>query len=188
MSETSQPSPAERSTPDGPGLVQVYTGDGKGKTTAALGLALRAAGHGLRTYIGQFIKGQDYGELHSVRRLAPLVTIEAFGRPVFIRADQIKPEDIALVQRGLERVRQAVHSGDYQIVVLDEINIAIHLKLATVEQVLDLIQNRPPGVELVLTGRRAPQALLDAADLVTEMREVRHPYQRGIGARRGIER
>jgi len=172
----------------GLGLVQLYTGDGKGKTTAALGLALRAAGHGLRTYIAQFMKGQDYGELHSAPLLAPYVTIEPLGQLAFVRADQITPEDIALVQRGLERVRQVLVGGAYQIVVLDEINMAIYFGLATVEQVLEIIRSRPAGIELVLTGRRAPQELIDAADLVTEMREIKHPYQKGVLARRGIER
>jgi cob(I)alamin adenosyltransferase len=171
----------------GPGLVQVYTGDGKGKTTAALGLALRAAGWGYRSFIGQFMKGQDCGELHSLTLLSPLVTIEQFGQPHFLRLGDPLPEDIALTARGLARIRKVLGSGGYQIVVLDEICVALHFRLATVEEVLGLIRGRPAGVELVLTGRRAPQAILDAADLVTEMVEVKHPYQRGIPARRGIE-
>ncbi|MBN1400584.1 MAG: cob(I)yrinic acid a,c-diamide adenosyltransferase [Anaerolineae bacterium] len=171
----------------GPGLVQIYTGDGKGKTTAALGLALRAAGHGYRTYIGQFMKGQDYGELHSVARLAPYVVIEQYGQPSFVHADQISAEDIACAQKGLARIQEVLDSGQYQLVVLDEICIALHFKLIAVEQVLDLLAHRPEGVELILTGRRAPQALLDAADLVTEMVQIKHPYERGVPARRGIE-
>jgi cob(I)alamin adenosyltransferase len=171
----------------GPGLVQVYTGDGKGKTTAALGLALRAAGHGYHTYIGQFMKGQDYGELHSVALLTPYIVIEQYGQPSFVHADQISAEDIACVQKGLERIREVLARGQYQLVVLDEICIALHFELATVEQVLGILAHRPEGVELVLTGRRAPQAILDAADLVTEMVQIKHPYERGIPARRGIE-
>jgi cob(I)alamin adenosyltransferase len=171
----------------GLGLVQVYTGDGKGKTTAALGLALRAAGWGYRTFIGQFMKGQDYGELRGVALLAPYVTLEQFGQPSFMRLEDISPADVAMTQHGLRRVRDVLAGGQYQIVVLDEICMAIYFKLVTLADILQLIDERPCGVELVLTGRRAPQELLDRADLVTEMLEVKHPYQRGIGARRGIE-
>jgi cob(I)alamin adenosyltransferase len=169
----------------GVGLVQVYTGDGKGKTTAALGLALRAAGWGVRTYIAQFLKGQDYGELHSLARLAPLITIEQFGKPEFIR--QASAEDIVLAQLGFARARAALLSGEYQIVILDEICVALHFGLLKLAQLLELIDQRPPSVELVLTGRRAPQELIDRADLVTEMREIKHPFQRGVPARKGIE-
>jgi len=172
---------------EGLGLVQVYTGDGKGKTTAALGLALRAAGHGLRTYIGQFMKGQDYGELEAIKRLSPLITIEQFGQPGFVHVKQATPKDVALAHAGLERVRQALHSGEYDIVVMDEINVALFFELLTVDEVLSVIEGRPPGVELVLTGRRAPEEIIAHADLVTEMREIKHPFQRGITARRGIE-
>ncbi|OGO04335.1 MAG: hypothetical protein A2Y73_03825 [Chloroflexi bacterium RBG_13_56_8] len=169
------------------GLVQVYTGEGKGKTTAALGLALRAAGWKYRTFIGQFMKGQDSGELHSIGLLSPYVTIERYGAPTFVHADEITPEDRAGVQRGLERIRQVVGSREYDIVVLDEICVALHYHLTSLEAVLTLIRDRPPGVELVLTGRWAPQEILDEANLVTEMVEVKHPYQQGISARRGIE-
>jgi cob(I)alamin adenosyltransferase len=171
----------------GPGLVQVYTGDGKGKTTAALGLALRAAGHGYRTYVGQFMKGRDYGELRAAKRLSSYLTIEQYGQTCFVRAEEISEADVALVQQGLLRIAEVLASGDYQIVVLDEICVALYFGLATVQQVLDLINARPTGVELILTGRRAPPAIVDAADLVTEMLEVKHPFQRGIMARQGIE-
>jgi cob(I)alamin adenosyltransferase len=169
------------------GLVQVYTGDGKGKTTAALGLALRAAGWGYRSFIGQFMKGQGTGELRATAMLAPHVTIEQFGQPGLLRADEVSPHDIELVQNGLRRVAQALNGGEYRLVVLDEICVALHFGLATVEAVLALIDARPQSVDVVLTGRRAPQALLDRADLVTEMVEIKHPYQQGIPARRGIE-
>ncbi|MBN1484332.1 MAG: cob(I)yrinic acid a,c-diamide adenosyltransferase [Chloroflexia bacterium] len=167
------------------GLVQIYTGDGKGKTTAALGLVLRAAGHGLRCYVGQFMKGTPYGELDSLPRLAPDVTIEQYGRPNLIH--EISPEDMRLAQEGLERARQVLHGGDYDLVVLDEICVALHFELLQLEQVLELVEGKPPAVELILTGRRAPAALIERADLVTEMREVKHPYQQGIMAREGIE-
>lgn len=167
------------------GLVQIYTGDGKGKTTAALGLALRAAGWGYRTFIGQFMKGVDYGELRSVQLLAPYVTIEQFGRPSFVH--EPRPEDRALAQKGLQRCGEVLAGGDYHIVILDEICVALHFRLVTVDEVLALVAQRPAQVELVLTGRRAPQELVERADLVTEMVAVKHPYERGISARKGIE-
>jgi len=173
--------------PDGPGLVQLYTGDGKGKTTAALGLALRAAGHGLRTYVGQFMKGQQYGELAGARLLAPYLTIEQYGRPSFIHVHEATPDDIRMAHEGLERARAAMHSGRYAIVVLDEVCVALHFELLTVDEVLAFLDEKPAGVELVLTGRRAPAGLLARADLVTEMREVKHPYAQGVPARRGVE-
>lgn len=169
------------------GYVQVYTGDGKGKTTAALGLALRAAGHGMRTYIGQFMKGQRYGELDALRG-HPYITIEQYGDVRCIRREEVTPEHIAQAHRGLQRAREAMLSGEYDIVVLDEVNVSIWFGLLTVEEVLAFIEEKPPEVELVLTGRRAPPELIDRADLVTEMREVKHYYRHGVMARDGIER
>ena len=169
------------------GYVQVYTGDGKGKTTAALGLALRAAGHGMRTYVGQFMKGQHYGELEALRD-HPLITIEQYGDVRCIRREEVTAEHVAQARRGLERARQAMLSGQYHIVVLDEINVAIWFGLLGVEDVLSVLDERPAEVEVVLTGRRAPPELIERADLVTEMREVKHYYQRGVPAREGIER
>jgi cob(I)alamin adenosyltransferase len=175
------------------GLIHVYTGDGKGKTTAALGLALRAAGHGWHTYIGQFMKGQDYGELPAAALLGtdpagrPLLTIEQYGKPTFIHVDQATQEDVRLARAGLARACQAMLSGHYQIVVLDEINVALYFKLLTVSDVIELIDQKPGPVELVLTGRRVPDAILERADYVTVMQESRHPYQHGVPARKGIE-
>ncbi len=169
------------------GLVQIYTGDGKGKTTAALGLALRAAGYGMRTYIGQFMKGQDYGELTGARLLAPYLTIEQYGRPSFVHLHRASPEDVRLAHEGLEKARAAMRSGNYAIIVLDEVCVALHFGLLEIEEVLAFLEEKPEGVELVLTGRRAPEELIARADLVTEMREVKHPYRRGIPARKGIE-
>ncbi|TEU11478.1 MAG: cob(I)yrinic acid a,c-diamide adenosyltransferase [Anaerolineales bacterium] len=176
-----------------PGLVHVYTGDGKGKTSAALGMALRAAGHGWRTYIGQFMKGQDYGELEAARMLGsdahgcPLLTVEQFGKPTFIHVNTATLEDTRIAQEGLASALQAMQSGKYQIVVLDEINVALYFKLLTVQDVLDFVDAKPDDVELVLTGRRVPDEILGRADYVTVMQEVKHPYQRGIRARKGIE-
>jgi cob(I)alamin adenosyltransferase len=175
------------------GLIHVYSGDGKGKTCCALGMALRAAGHGLRTYVGQFMKGQDYGELRALRMLGddergrPLLTIEQFGKPTFIHVDQVTPEDVRMAREGLSAALRAMRSGEYQIVVLDEINVALHFKLLAVQDVLELIAAKPEGVELVLTGRRVPDEILARADYVTVMQEVKHPYQQGIQARKGIE-
>lgn len=169
------------------GYVQVYTGDGKGKTTAALGLALRASGHGMRTYIGQFMKGQHYGELNALQD-HPCITIEQYGDVRCIRREEVTPEHIAQARRGLERVQEAMLSGRYDIVVLDEVNVAIWFGLLTVKEVLALLDQKPENVELVLTGRCAPPELIERADLVTEMQEVKHYFQQGVLAREGIER
>lgn len=169
------------------GYVQLYTGDGKGKTTAALGLALRAAGHGMRTYVGQFMKGQDYGELHALRD-HPYITVEQYGSGRCIRREEVAAEHIAQARQGLARAQDAMLSGEYDIIVLDEVNVAIWFGLLTVEEVLAFLDRRPASVEVVLTGRHASPALLERADLVTEMREVKHYYAQGVMARDGIER
>ena len=169
------------------GYTQVYTGNGKGKTTAALGLALRASGHGMHTYIGQFMKGQHYGELDALRDHSH-ITIEQYGDVRCIRREEVTPEHVAQARRGLERAREAMLSGKYDIVVLDEINVTIWFGLLTVEEVLAFLDERPEHVEVILTGRRAPPELIERADLVTEMREVKHYYQQGVLAREGIER
>ena len=171
------------------GRIQVYTGDGKGKTTAALGLALRAAGHGFRTYFGQFLKARTTGERSAAGKLSPLITIEQFGRPGFLHiTDEPGDEDTALAESGLRKCREAMLSGTYDIIVLDEVLAAVGLKVLREQAVLDLIDARPESVELVLTGRSATQALVDRADLVTEMKLVKHYYSRGVRARDGIER
>lgn len=169
------------------GYVQIYTGDGKGKSTAAFGLALRAAGHGLRSYIGQFMKGQHYGE-HNAFKSLPLVTVELFGKNTFIHVKTKTEEDATMAKEGLEKARRAMLSGDYDIVILDEVNVAIHFGLLSVDQVLDFIDGKPDRVELILTGRRAPAELIARADLVTEMKEIKHYYQSGVSSRNGIER
>ncbi len=171
------------------GYIQVYTGNGKGKTTAALGLALRAAGRGLRSYIGQFLKGQAYGELAAVRKLAPLITIEQFGRKGFVHVTENPDgEDIQRARKGLEKCRRAMLSGRYAIIILDEINVALHFRLLGLKDVFDFLDHKPAGVEVVLTGRYAPPTLLRRADLVTEMKEKKHYYARGVRARPGIEK
>jgi cob(I)alamin adenosyltransferase len=169
------------------GYVQLYTGDGKGKTTAALGLALRASGHGLHTYVGQFMKGQRYGEIEALRD-HPFIVLEQYGDPRCIRREEVTTEHVAQAHQGLERARAAMLSGDYDLIVLDEVNVSIWFGLLTTEEVLAFLDQRPEHVEVLLTGRRAPQALIDRADLVTEMRQVKHYYEQGVTARLGIER
>jgi len=170
------------------GLVQVYTGNGKGKTTASLGLALRAAGHGFRVYVLQFMKGSTvYGELASAERLAPELTIEQVGRDTFVSRSNPDPEDVHMARQGFEKAKTLVRSGDYDLIVLDEINCAVDFKLISLDEVLDLIRNKPFHTELVLTGRGASQEVMDLADLVTEMREIKHYYNSGQHARQGIE-
>jgi cob(I)alamin adenosyltransferase len=168
------------------GYVQIYTGDGKGKTTAALGLALRASGRQVRTYIGQFMKGQPYAELDALRD-HPWITIEQYGDVRCIRRAEVTERHRAQAKRGLAQALKAMRSGDYDIVVLDEVNVSIWFGVLTLEQVLTFLDQRPDRVEVVLTGRRAPQALIDRADLVTEMREIKHYYEQGVVARKGIE-
>jgi len=169
------------------GLVQVYTGNGKGKTSAAFGLALRAIGRGLKVYVIQFIKGGfDYGELYIVDKL-PNLTLKAFGRGRFVTEKPPEKEDVELAQEALALAKEVVKSGEYDIVILDEVNVALNLKLIRIEKVLELIKNKPRHVELVLTGRYASDEMIKAADLVTEMKEVKHPYKGVYQARKGIE-
>ena len=168
------------------GFVQVYTGDGKGKTTAALGLALRAAGAGLRVYFGQFIKNADYSEIKALARFADCITVRQFGRGCFLLTEPA-PEDRAAARRALDAIGLALVSGDYDLVIADEANVAVALGLIEPDDLVALIDLRPEQVELVLTGRGAPDAVLARADLVTEMRCVRHYYDRGVLARQGIE-
>ncbi len=171
------------------GLIQVYTGNGKGKTTAALGLCLRAAGWGYRSYIGQFLKGQDYGELHSIKKFSDLIVIEQFGKKGFIHIEKgPDEEDIRLAKAGLEKCILEMKSRKFRVIVLDEINIAIYFNLISEEEIHAFLDEKPDDVEVVLTGRYAPQSIIDRADLVTEMKEVKHYYQKGIGARKGIEK
>ena len=167
------------------GLVQVYTGNGKGKTTAALGLAVRAVGAGLRVYILQFIKGKAYGELKTLKKIKN-IKIEQCGRGCFIKKRPVK-RDIECAERGLRKIRKGIAQGRFNLVILDEINVALNCGLLKTEDIAELIQTKPKHVELVLTGRYCPKPLIKLADLVTEMREVKHPYQKGIIARAGIE-
>lgn len=171
------------------GYFQIYTGNGKGKTTAALGIAFRAMGHGMKTYIGQFMKGQVYGELKACKTLASLVTIEQYGKRTLMHVKQNpEEEDIRMAKVGLKKAGQAMLSGSYDIVVFDEITTAHFFHLISIEEMLDIIAAKPRTVEVIFTGRYAPPELIEKADLVTEMKEIKHYYQQGVQARRGIER
>jgi cob(I)alamin adenosyltransferase len=175
------------SEPSDQGLVQIFTGDGKGKTSAALGNLIRALGHGLRVFIIFFMKGDyPYGERHILSQL-PNVTVASFGQDEFIDPKNIKPEQIAQAGQALAAAREAIFSSNYDLVILDEINIAAAFKLISVDEVVQLIKNKPRKVELILTGRLADPRLVQIADLVTEMQKVKHPYDQGISARKGFE-
>ncbi len=179
----------KESHPLGKGYVQVYTGNCKGKTTAALGLAFRAMGRGLKTYIGQFMKGQYYSELESAKMVQPYITIEQYGKNALIHVENPpQEEDVRMAQEGLARAKEAMFSGKYDIIIFDEINTAHYFHLISVEEMLEIVAHKPDGVEVIFTGRYAPPEVIDAADLVTEMVEIKHYYQKGVKAREGIER
>jgi cob(I)alamin adenosyltransferase len=173
----------------GKGYVHVYTGNGKGKTTAALGLAFRAMGHGLKNFIGQFMKGQHYGELDAAQMTPGYITIEQYGKNTFIHVkNPPDPADVRMAQEGLGKIKTAMLSSKYDIIILDEIITAHYFHLISLDEMLELIKQKPDGIELIFTGRYAPMELIDAADVVTEMTEVKHYYQKDVNARDGIER
>lgn len=166
--------------------IQVYTGNGKGKTTAAFGLALRAVGAGKKVYFAQFVKGKTYSEIEAVNRFLPDITIKQYGLGCFI-VKEPTPNDVQAAQSGLDEVSGIMSSGNYDLVVLDEANIAVFYKLFSVEALIEAIQKRHPKTEIVVTGRYAAPELIELADLVTEMTEVKHYYTHGVEARKGIE-
>ncbi|MGB4263502.1 MAG: cob(I)yrinic acid a,c-diamide adenosyltransferase [Fervidobacterium sp.] len=167
------------------GYVHVYTGNGKGKTTAALGLSIRAACAGLSVYIGQFIKGMKYSEL-DVTKYIPNIVLEQYGRGCFIDKKPVQ-EDMDLAKTGFEKVSKYIIDGTYDVIVLDEINIAIYFNLLTSNEVLDVLKKRHERPEIILTGRYAPKEIIEYADLVSEIVELKHYYEKGIMARKGIE-
>ncbi|MBX6423893.1 cob(I)yrinic acid a,c-diamide adenosyltransferase [Thermosulfurimonas sp. F29] len=169
------------------GCVQVYTGDGKGKTTAALGLIVRALGAGFRVALVQFLKKGDYSEIRTLRRFEPQLSIYQFHSGGFVRGHPDATVCRAVAE-GWRWAREIIKSGEFQLVVLDEINVALSLKLLSPEEVVSVLRERPSGVEVVLTGRNAPEEVIEFADLVTEMRKLKHYYERGIPARLGIEK
>jgi cob(I)alamin adenosyltransferase len=172
------------------GLVAVHTGDGKGKTTAALGTALRAVGYGKRVCVIQFIKGDwHYGELDGARRLEPEMEWIRAGIGFYRIMGDDRPEEAhrKAAAEGLETAREKIAGGEFYLVILDEINVALHEGLLNVKDVLDVLDQRPEAVHVILTGRNAPEELVDRADLVTEMREVKHPFQEGMLAQKGFD-
>ncbi|HPR19656.1 MAG TPA: cob(I)yrinic acid a,c-diamide adenosyltransferase [Proteiniphilum sp.] len=168
------------------GYLHIYTGNGKGKSTAAFGLALRAAGAGMRIYIAQFVKGRNYSEITAVREHLPQITIRQFGKGCFI-VEKPTEKDVDAAREGLAVVFEVLTSGQYDLVILDEATIAIYYDLFTVSELIEILKKRSAGCEVVVTGRYAPEELIEVADLVTEMREVKHYYRQGIEAREGIE-
>jgi cob(I)alamin adenosyltransferase len=180
---------AKKKNPIGKGYVQVYTGNGKGKTTAALGLAFRAMGYGLKTYIGQFMKGQHYSELDAAKMVSNYITIEQYGKKSFtVVKNPPDTKDVHMAKAGLVKARDAMLSHNYDIIVLDEITTAHFFNLVTLDEMLELVNDKPDGVELVFTGRYAPPKLIEIADLVTEMMEIKHYFQKNVKSRDGIER
>lgn len=170
------------------GLIQIYTGNGKGKTTAAIGQAVRAAGAGLKSYIVQFMKEYPYSELNSLKNLSGWITIEQSCKDDFVLKREPPPkEEIEKAKHALSTASEKMLSGNFDLIILDEVCVAIHFGLLKVEDVLPMLDLKPESVELILTGRYCPQPLIDRADLVTEMQEVKHYYQNGILARKGIE-
>ncbi|MBI2910463.1 MAG: cob(I)yrinic acid a,c-diamide adenosyltransferase [Chloroflexi bacterium] len=185
--KSSLPSDRARVDPCASGLVQLYTGSGKGKTTAATGCVVRAAGHGLRVHIVYFMKGDTrYGE-QSVLAGLPNVSFERFGSLDFVDPQNVKEEEKRQARDALEAARRAIFSGQYDIVVLDEVNVAVGWKLLDLQEVVNLVETKPGNVDLILTGRYADPKLIELADLVTEMVEIKHHYRKGIQARAGVE-
>jgi cob(I)alamin adenosyltransferase len=167
------------------GYIQVYTGNGKGKTTAAFGLALRAVGAGRKVFIAQFAKGQEYSEIRAVREFLPSVEVRQYGLDCFI-INAPTQADTDMARKGLKEVSSVILSEQYDIVVLDEVNIAVFYSLFTAAELVEILKRKPDNVEIVITGRYACPEILDIADLITEMKEVKHYYTQGIEARKGI--
>jgi len=166
--------------------IQVYTGNGKGKTTAALGLALRSYGAGKKIFIGQFIKGKHYSELDAIKKCLKNIELKQYGLDCFI-VNEPEEKDIIAAQKGLEEMKDIILSGKYDLVIMDELNVALYYKLFEVDSVVEILKSKPKHVEIVVTGRYAHKKIIEIADLVTEMKEVKHYFTKGIEARLGIE-
>jgi cob(I)alamin adenosyltransferase len=169
------------------GLVQIYTGNGKGKTTAAFGQALRALGQGYRVCVVQFMKGRKYGEFLAAEKYLPNLTIHLSGLDSFVMRENPAPLDIELARQGLDLARRVIASGDYDMIILDELNVAADFKLIPLDEVIALIKSKPARLDLILTGRYAPEEVIALADTVSEIQEIRHHYAAGIKDRAGIE-
>jgi cob(I)alamin adenosyltransferase len=172
-------------TKDGLGLIQIYTGRGKGKTTASLGLAMRAAGHGLKVAIIHFMKIWDYGEVRSLKKLG--IDLFRYGTTELIDPNNPSPVDFEEAEKAIVKAEELVKNGDHDILILDEITLAVDFNLIPLKRVVDLLNNKPNNLELVLTGRNCPWELIKRADLVSVIDEIKHPFQKGVEARRGIE-
>ena len=170
-----------------PGLVMVITGNGKGKTTAAFGQALRALGQGWRVCIIQFMKGRKYGEILSAEKYLPELKIYQSGLDSFVKLGAPSDVDVELAQRGMDLAKKALSSGEYDLVILDEINVAVYFKLVSVDDVLKAVRKRAAGVTVMLTGRYAPEEIIEIADTVSEVREIKHHYAKGVKEKAGIE-
>ena len=180
----------EKESSSNDGIVIVYTGNGKGKTTASLGVALRAIGHGLRVCMVQFIKGEwHYGELNSIKKLEPDFELIVAGKGFIgiIDDDHAFEEHVRAAKTALDIVEQKISLGTFDIIILDEINYAVHLGVLQLADVMKILQNRPKHLSLILTGNHACEEIITLADLVTEMREIKHPYKKGIKAKMGID-
>ncbi len=169
------------------GLVMVITGDGKGKTTSAFGQALRATGHGYRVCIIQFMKGRPYGEVVAVQRCLPTIQLFQFGRDSFVMRDHPVPVDIEMACQAMEKAKEVMNSGDFDMVILDEINVALDFNLLPEAEILDLVRNKPQDLDLIMTGRYAPAAIRELADTISEITEIKHHYAAGVKSRPGIE-
>ena len=168
------------------GLIHVYTGHGKGKTTAAIGLGIRASGEGLKVYMIQFMKGRRYSEIDAIEKIPNFIVVQ-YGRDEFVSKEKPEKIDIDLAKEGFEHAKKIINEGKYDVVILDEINVAVDFNLISVDDVLDLISNKPKKIELILTGRYASPEIVKNADLVSEILEIKHPYQSGIESRKGID-
>lgn len=174
-------------SPETSGLIMVITGNGKGKTTSAFGQALRAVGQGYKVLILQFMKGRDYGEFVAAQKYLPRLTILRTGLDSFVMRDNPAPVDIELARQGFEMAKIAVTSGKYNMIILDEINVAVDFKLIPLKDIVDLMKNKPPALDLILTGRYANKEIIKLADTVSEIKEIKHHYAAGIKDRAGIE-
>jgi len=187
VTKKSVASAKKSSSPSDRGLIIVITGNGKGKTTSAFGQALRAVGQGYKVFILQFMKGREYGEFIAAEKYLPNITIRKSGLDSFVMRNNPAVIDIELAQKGLDIARKAVMSGKYDMVILDEINVATDFKLIKLKDVIDLIKNKPTATNLILTGRYAPKEIIKLADTVSEVQEIKHHYNAGIKDRAGIE-
>lgn len=168
------------------GFVHIYTGNGKGKTTAAIGLGIRATGKGLKVYMIQFMKGRRYSEIDALEKIKDFTVVQ-FGRDEFVSKENPEQIDIDLARKGFEHAKEIIKNGEHDLIILDEINVAVDFKLIPLKDVLKLMDEKPEKVELVLTGRYVHPDMVKQADLVSEILEIKHPYQNGIQSRKGID-